>query len=680
MNLPTIIIPVYNAPEETKSCIQSVMKKTSEPYHLLILDDASTDDRIEVILKSLKERYPRIEIHRHRQNKGFAKNVNYGLIRTKGDVVLLNSDTIVTPYWLDKLRACAYRYPNVATVTPLSNSAGAFSTPQNHYNNKIPEGMTINNMAQKAAMSSYPIPTEAPSGNGFCLYIRRHAIEEIGFLDAKTFPYVGEENDFCQRAIIKNMVNLVDSSCYIYHVKAASFGGSKAKTMLMKQSSKKIHERYPKYKKNVQCFLKSPFLEESRQRLKYAIEKRNVIKKASSKKNILSIIHDGGGGLIKSNKDIMISLKDNFNTYELSCDPKKWSLIGVNNSKEINTWKFGTSWTSTKPLDLLRIMAIRSLIKAMEIDIVHIRTLICLGPEIFPILRNAGVAIIFSIHDFNTICPTNHLLDDKGVFCGGYCTNGKGHCYLIPRWFSDIKNLKHCYVHRWRERMAANLPLADAFCSPSNSVKKLIIEHFPIISSKEYRIIEYGQRWKERLSLAHPPGNPLKVLVLGVLSPIKGMALLSSLYDLNNDLCSGIEFHILGNSNSQKRNIRHVVWHGEYNRENLLSYVKKIKPSFSIICSIVPETYSHTLTESWMLGLPVVASNMGALKERIKRHGGGYLVDSRKPGMWIEALQKLRHRENWEELYHQVKNIRLPSMDDMANEYISLYDFSVGKN
>ncbi|MDD3984506.1 MAG: hypothetical protein PHY59_01120 [Methanobacterium sp.] len=51
--------------------------------------------------------------------------------------------------------------------------------------------------------------------------------------------------------------------------------------------------------------------------------------------------------------------------------------------------------------------------------------------------------------------------------------------------------------------------------------------------------------------------------------------------------------------------------------------VNKIKPSFIGIFSICPETYSHTLTEAWTCGIPVLATEIGALKERIIKNGGG---------------------------------------------------------
>ena len=677
MNVPCVIVPVYNAPGETEDCLRSVIRETRGPYRLLVLDDASTDERIGPLLNSLKGEHPTMEVYRHEKNKGFAANVNDGMMRAEGDVVLLNSDTIVSAHWLEKLTSCAYYYPHVATVTPLSNGAGAFSTPKNNHKNEIPVGMSISDVAKKMARVSYPIPVEAPSGNGFCLYIRRYALEKVGLFDAEAFPLVGEENDFCQRAQALGLVNLIESSCYIYHVSGASFGGPEAKASIMDESKETIHKRYPNYRREVWAFLDSPQLQKSRQCLEYALKKKEAEGDGPPRKRVLSIVHRAGGGLVQSSRDIMGSLEGHFDTYELSCAPQKWILSSVEKDEEINTWEFGTPWLSTGPPDVFRLMAMRSLIRAMNIEVVHIQTLICLGPEILRVFKNEGVSIVLSFHDFNAICPTNHLIDNKETFCGGHCTEGEGDCAVSLRWFSDIKKLKHSYVHRWRERMASTLPLADAFSSPSESTKNLILEHFPNISQRKFRVIEFGQRWERTFSLASPPAKRLKVVVLGVPSVYKGISLLSRLIDLNNSSGKAFEFHLLGGFPFYKKRGACVICHGPYKRDGLPVLIENIRPSYSLLCSIAPENYSHTLTESWMLGLPVLASDMGAFRERIGQHGGGCLVDPRRPDLWMEMLNTLHCEETWKKLRDQVRDITLPSESDMANEYASLYRFSM---
>ena len=124
----SISIPIYNAYEETKDCITSVLRNTNIPYELILIDDCSSDKRIGELLSSL-EGIPNIKIVRNEKNRGFVKNVNLGMKLTQNVFLLLNSDTIVTPHWLSHIVYCAYSSNHIGTVTPYSNASN-ISIPQ----------------------------------------------------------------------------------------------------------------------------------------------------------------------------------------------------------------------------------------------------------------------------------------------------------------------------------------------------------------------------------------------------------------------------------------------------------------------------------------------------------------------------------------------------------------------
>src|SRR3546814_14202891 len=70
-----------------------------------------------------------------------------------------------------------------------------------------------------------------------------------------------------------------------------------------------------------------------------------------------------------------------------------------------------------------------------------------------------------------------------------------------------------------------------------------------------------------------------------------------------------------------------VIDHGPYQREQFAERVAAIQPHVAAILSICPETWCHTLTECWACGLPVFALDIGAVGERIRDPGGGWLVE-----------------------------------------------------
>src|SRR3546814_12923259 len=79
-------------------------------------------------------------------------------------------------------------------------------------------------MLARAAMDSVASPVEVPTGNGFCLYIKRDLIDAIGLFDEASFPEgYGEEHDFCMRALAAGWYNMVAPRTRVHHVRSASF-------------------------------------------------------------------------------------------------------------------------------------------------------------------------------------------------------------------------------------------------------------------------------------------------------------------------------------------------------------------------------------------------------------------------------------------------------------------------
>jgi glycosyltransferase involved in cell wall biosynthesis len=78
--------------------------------------------------------------------------------------------------------------------------------------------------------------------------------------------------------------------------------------------------------------------------------------------------------------------------------------------------------------------------------------------------------------------------------------------------------------------------------------------------------------------------------------------------------------------------------HGTYDRPRFSELTRAIGPHFGVVLSIWPETFCHTLTEMWASGLPVAAYDLGAVAERISRHGGGWLIQPVTPEAAFQAL------------------------------------------
>lgn len=255
----TVIVPVFNAPDETAACLKS-LRKALDPRvaRVLVINDGSADPRIAPLLDAYS-RAEGFEIRENERNLGYTKTINIG-VRAAGedDVVLLNSDTVVTPGWLDGLIEAARRGDDIGTATAMGDNAGAFSFPRKDQPNPKPDRMTHAEHAEAILLRTRGLaPVETPTGSGFCMYIRREVFSRIGFFDEEAFPRgYGEENDFCMRALKAGFRHVISPYAYVFHTRSASFGAEKEK--LIKSAVETVMRRHPDYVPLVKAAFASP--------------------------------------------------------------------------------------------------------------------------------------------------------------------------------------------------------------------------------------------------------------------------------------------------------------------------------------------------------------------------------------------------------------------------------------
>ena len=84
--------------------------------------------------------------------------------------------------------------------------------------------MTLEEFADMIEKISKRRCPELITGNGYCMYIKRNVINELGLFDDDTFGKgYGEENDFCYRALDHGYTNVLCDDIFIYHKGTQSF-------------------------------------------------------------------------------------------------------------------------------------------------------------------------------------------------------------------------------------------------------------------------------------------------------------------------------------------------------------------------------------------------------------------------------------------------------------------------
>ncbi|MDR3389389.1 MAG: glycosyltransferase [Rudaea sp.] len=246
-----IVVPIYNSPHWVQCCITALLRWTSGDVRLILIDDASGDAQIATLLAAYADR-PHILVRRNADNLGYTRSTNLGIeLAGDADVVLLNSDTQVGPRWLQGLRQVAYADERIGTVTAVSDNAGAFSVPELEQACAVPSRWSLP-MTQRALLQNIGgcLP-ELPTGNGFCMFVKRALLDRVGVLDAEAFPSgYGEENDLCQRAERVGYRHVIAGNVFVHHERSASFGAERRAT-LGAQGMQVLRSRYPDYEARV---------------------------------------------------------------------------------------------------------------------------------------------------------------------------------------------------------------------------------------------------------------------------------------------------------------------------------------------------------------------------------------------------------------------------------------------
>jgi len=222
-----VIIPVYKGVHETRRCIHSVLESVQrESFEVVVVNDASPDPEIVTWLEGLAA-IGSVTLLRNDANNGFVQSVNRGMsLHPDRDVVLLNSDTEVANDWLDRLADIASSAPDIGTATPFSNNATICTYPFPGWTGGLPGGLGLAALDRLFARVNAHRTVDLPTAVGFCMYIRRTCLQQVGLFDAERFGRgYGEENDFCLRAARTGWRNVLAADVFVFHEGAVSFSG-----------------------------------------------------------------------------------------------------------------------------------------------------------------------------------------------------------------------------------------------------------------------------------------------------------------------------------------------------------------------------------------------------------------------------------------------------------------------
>lgn len=255
-------MPIYGDLPSLTQCIKSLIQYLdTENHKVLLVNDVGPDaDAIEdAVLKQIKNK-PGFKYERNPANLGFIGTCNravFELDRTKNDILLLNSDTVVTEGFIDEMHKVLYADYKHGAVCPRSNNATITSMPflRKDGNVDIEREIPYTNKVYDVVKDMLPDYTLSPVAHGFCMLIKRFLIEDFGLFDPIYGLGYNEENDFCMRINQYGFSSIIANKAMVYHLESKSFTSDKKK-QLQEKNHKILISRYPYYEHVVADYLR----------------------------------------------------------------------------------------------------------------------------------------------------------------------------------------------------------------------------------------------------------------------------------------------------------------------------------------------------------------------------------------------------------------------------------------
>lgn len=190
--LAEIIVPVHDHPWSAVDCLHSVWQCTPEPYHVIVIDDGSTDVFPHLLGEFVASGMP-LTIIRNEECRGFVKAANQGLQASCGEyTILLSSDIRVGPRWLPGLVEIAESDATIGIVGPTARTLGSY--PRDHSGAQRVSGALDSGDAYPAiAPDSLYVDTAG-------MLIERRVLDAVGYLDETCAASVHAAADYCARA------------------------------------------------------------------------------------------------------------------------------------------------------------------------------------------------------------------------------------------------------------------------------------------------------------------------------------------------------------------------------------------------------------------------------------------------------------------------------------------------
>jgi GT2 family glycosyltransferase len=611
--VPDVVVPVHGGIDRVLACLDSVFAALTRPSRVIVIDDASPEADLICALDALA-RKQRIRLIRNRRNMGFAASANVGFAAAASrDAILLNSDTLVSPGWSDDLRAAAYSAHDIGTVTPLSNDATILSYPNRIGANAVPDLRETKRLAALTRKVNGGTTVDIPVGVGFCMYIRRDCLDAVGLLRADVFAQgYGEENDFCLRARHLGWRHVAAPGVFVAHVGGQSFGA--AAGHLQARNRALLERMHPGYARLLAEHAAADPLAPARRRFDLARWRSDRGRAGGA---VVLVTHEAGGGVERR-----VAASVARHTAEgrraivlrpgVLADGGRCVVLGRGTAAGFPNLRYAM------PDELPALQRILARERPREVELHH---MVGHDRAILDLIAGLGVPYDVYVHDYAWLCARVALVGPENRYCGEPDVSRCEACV------ADAGNLidEVITVADLRKRSARVFAGARRVVVPSGDTATRLRRHFP---ATQPTVAPH----EEDSAIADPvppkAASVCRVCVVGAIGIHKGYQVV---LDCARDAAERhlpLEFVVVGHTIDDSRMLAtgRVFITGSFAPDEAVQLIRAQQATLALLPSIFPETWCFSLAEAWRAGLRVAAFDVGAVADRIRYTGRGFLL------------------------------------------------------
>lgn len=223
----SIIIVSFNAASYLKECLESILEFSKEAPEIIVVDNNSRDNSVEVA-----KEFKNVRVMVNKDNRGYAAGVNTGLKKASGDYILiLNPDIRFLDDAISKMKAFMGQNPGVGLASCTLLDAEQRLLPNGGY---FPTLTRLFAWAFfiRIPQAYHPKTTSDPDWvTGSFMFVRREVVEKVGVLDENIFMY-GEEVEWQYRIRDAGWKIGYTPTAKVIHYERQSSGGSPRNAIL----------------------------------------------------------------------------------------------------------------------------------------------------------------------------------------------------------------------------------------------------------------------------------------------------------------------------------------------------------------------------------------------------------------------------------------------------------------